>query len=40
MMMRLGSHTTAIIAGLVVGVVFAFFRRGTQTGDGKPFSGG
>lgn len=35
----LNGHTTAIIAGLLIGVGFAFFRRGSGSGDGKPFSG-
>lgn len=34
-----GNHTTAILIGLAVGAIFAFTRKGTNTGDGMPFSG-
>ena len=39
MIPRIDGLPAAFTVGLVAGLVFAFFRRGNSTGDGKPFSG-
>ena len=37
--MPLRAHQTALFVGIAAGVLFAFFRKGTTTGNGTPFDG-
>lgn len=38
-MPRIDGFSPWLTVGLLIGVAVAFFRRGSSTGDGKPFSG-
>jgi hypothetical protein len=38
-MLNLQAHHMALFIGIAIGLLIAFARQGTTTGDGMPFSG-
>ena len=37
--MPLRAHQTALFVGIAAGIIFAFFRKGTTSGNGVAFDG-